>query len=136
MPASISALRSGLATRLGNISGLRVYEVIPDNPNFPAAVIALDRVSYDSTFARGCDSFEFTVTLVVARADDRSAQNKLETYIAGTGAQSVKTVIEADPTLGGAAMDTRVTEAANVGTVNNPDGTSFLFVDFSVTVTA
>jgi len=136
MPAAISALRTGLATRLSTITGLRVYEVIPDNPNFPAAVIALDRVSYDSTFARGADSIEFTVTVVVGRADDRTAQTKMDTYIAGTGSQSVKTAIEADPTLGGAAMDSRVLEAGNVGTVNNPDGSTFLFVDFSVTVTA
>tara|TARA_R110000868_G_scaffold131339_2_gene341334 strand:+ start:4946 stop:5356 length:411 start_codon:yes stop_codon:yes gene_type:complete len=136
MPAAISALRSGLVNQLNAITGLRTYEVIPDSPNFPAAVIALDRVLYDSTFARGCDSIEFTVTIVVGRGDDRTAQNRLETFIAGTGAGSVKTVIEADPTLGGVAMDARVTEANNVGTVNNADGSTFLFVDFQVVVTA
>lgn len=136
MPAAISTLRAGLVNQLNAISGLRTYEVIPDSPNFPAAVIALDRVLYDSTFARGCDSIEFTVTIVVGRGDDRTAQNRLETFIAGTGAGSVKTVIEADPTLGGAAMDARVTEANNVGTVNNADGSTFLFVDFQVVVTA
>lgn len=136
MPAAISELRSGLVNQLNAITGLRTYEVIPDSPNFPAAVIALDRVLYDSTFARGCDSIEFTVTIVVGRGDDRTAQNRLETFIAGTGAGSVKTVIEADPTLGGVAMDARVTEANNVGTVNNADGSTFLFVDFQVVVTA
>lgn len=136
MPAAISTLRAGLVNQLNAIAGLRTYEVIPDSPNFPAAVIALDRVLYDSTFARGCDSIEFTVTIVVGRGDDRTAQNRLETFIAGTGAGSVKTVIEADPTLGGAAMDARVTEANNVGTVNNADGSTFLFVDFQVVVTA
>jgi hypothetical protein len=136
MPAAISSLRAGLAANLATISGLRVYTVLTDNPQFPAALISLDRVEFDSTMARGCDSIEFTVTLVVARADDRSAQNKLETYLAGTGATSVKTAVESDVRLGGAAFDARVTAAEQIGTVNSPDGSTYLFVDFAVTVTA
>ena len=136
MPAAISSLRAGLAANLATIAGLRVYTVLTDNPQFPAALISLDRVEFDSTMARGCDSVEFTVTLVVARADDRSAQNKLETYLAGTGATSVKTAVESDVTLGGSAFDARVTAAEQIGTVNSPDGSTYLFVDFSITVTA
>ena len=136
MPASISNLRAGLAANLATISGLRVYTILTDNPQFPAALISLDRIEFDSTMARGCDSIEFTVTLVVARADDRSAQNKLETYLAGTGATSVKTAVESDVTLGGSAFDARVTAAEQIGTVNSPDGSTYLFVDFAVTVTA
>lgn len=136
MPASISSLRAGLAANLATINGLRVYTVLTDNPQFPAALISLDRIEFDSTMARGCDSIEFTVTLVVARADDRSAQNKLETYLAGTGATSVKTAVETDVTLGGSAFDARVTAAEQIGTVNSPDGSTYLFVDFAVTVTA
>jgi len=136
MPATIATLRAGLAANLATIAGLRVYTVLTDNPQFPAALISLDRVEFDSTMARGCDSIEFTVTLVVARADDRSAQNKLETYLAGTGATSVKTAVESDVTLGGSAFDARVTAAEQIGTVNSPDGSTYLFVDFAVTVTA
>jgi hypothetical protein len=136
MPAPIADLRAGLAANLSKINGLRVYTVLSDNPQFPAALISLDRIEFDSTMARGCDSIEFTVTLVVARADDRSAQNKLETYLAGTGATSVKTAVESDVTLGGSAFDARVTAAEQIGTVNSPDGSTYLFVDFAVTVTA
>lgn len=136
MPAPIADLRAGLAANLSKINGLRVYTVLTDNPQFPAALISLDRIEFDSTMARGCDSIEFTVTLVVARADDRSAQNKLETYLSGTGATSVKTAVESDVTLGGSAFDARVTAAEQIGTVNSPDGSTYLFVDFAVTVTA
>jgi hypothetical protein len=80
--------------------------------------------------------FEFTVTVVVGRADDRSAQAKLETYLAGTGAQSLKTAVEADPTLGGVALNTRVSEARSIRTVERSDGLTFLECDFSVTVYA
>lgn len=131
MPAAIADLRTGLGNNLRTIPGLRVYELIPDNPSFPAAVISLDRVAYDSTMARGADEMTFIVTIVVGRADDRSAQTRLDTYLAGNGAQSVKTAIEADVTLGGAAMTCRVEEARNISTVD-----SLLLVDFSVTVYA
>lgn len=136
MPATLSALRSGLATRLQTLTGIRVYELIPDTPYTPCTVISLDRIGYDSTMARGSDMFEFTVTVVVGRADDRSAQAKLETYLAGTGAQSLKTAVEADPTLGGVALNTRVSEARSIRTVERSDGLTFLECDFSVTVYA
>jgi hypothetical protein len=136
MPAAIADLRSGLATRLATISGLRVYPYIPDTPNFPAAVIRLVRVGYDSTLARGSDEIEFLITMAVGRADDRTAQVNIETYLAGSGATSVKTAVEGDPTLGGVALNTRVQEARNIATEDRGDGIGLLTVDFSVIVIA
>lgn len=136
MPATVSSLRAGLATALGAITNLRVYELVPDNPQQPSAIIRIDRVEFDSTMARGSDEFAFIITVVVGRADDRSAQMKLETYVAGSGSQSIKTVIESDPTLGGIAMACRVQTAQNIGSLERPDGTSLLAVDFVVSVFA
>ena len=51
--ASLSTLRTGLATRLGTISGLRTSAFMPDNPNPPIAVVMPSSVSYDDTFHRG-----------------------------------------------------------------------------------
>jgi hypothetical protein len=136
MPANIANLRAGLATQLQTISGLRVYEYIPGTPNFPCAVIRLNRVGYDSTLSRGSDEIDFVITMAVGRADDRIAQTSIETYLAGTGSLSVKTAIENDPTLGGAALNTRVQEARNIATEDRGDGLSFLTVDFAVTVIA
>jgi hypothetical protein len=136
MPAALSTLRAGIATALGSIANLRVYELVPDNPQHPSATVRVDRVSFDSTMARGSDEFEFIVTVVVGRADDRSAQTKLETYVAGTGSQSVKAALESDPTLGGVAMACRVQAAQNIGTLERADGTSLLAVDFIVSVYA
>lgn len=136
MPAAIADLRSGLNAALATISGLRTYDVLPDNPNPPAATISLNRVAYDSTLSRGCDMFEFTITVIVARADDRTAQNRLESYIAGTGSSSIKTAVELDPTLDGSCQVVRVSEASNIATVDRADGSSYLIVDFSVTIHA
>ena len=90
MPAAIATLRTGVADALGALSGVRVYETIPDTPNPPCAVIELQRVLFDSTFARGADEFEFNVLMIVARADDRTAQSRVEAFIAGSGTGSVK----------------------------------------------
>lgn len=136
MPATVSSLRAGLATALGTIANLRVYELVPDNPQHPSAIIRIDRVEFDSTMARGSDEFAFVITVVVGRADDRAAQMKLETYVAGSGSQSIKTAIESDPTLGGIAMACRVQAAQNIGSLERPDGTSLLAVDFVVSVYA
>jgi hypothetical protein len=48
--------------------------------------------------------------VIVARADEQAAQTALDAYCASSGAGSVKAAIEADPTLGGAAQTTRVTD--------------------------
>lgn len=136
MPATIADLRTGLAAALGTISGLRIYEVVPEDPTPPGATIRLTSVSYDSTMCRGSDQFDFLVPVFVGRADDRTAQARLEQFIAGTGASSVKTAIEADPTLGGRCQVVTVTEAKNIGTQDQPNGMSYLVVDFAVTVHA
>lgn len=136
MPSSISDLRQGLADALRTIPGLRVFELLPDNPNPPGVAISLDRVMYDSVFARGADEYEFTLHLFAARSDDRSAQVRLEEYIAGSGAYSVKAAVEADPSLTGSAHTVRVSEARNVGSQDRADGLSLLLVDFNVTIYA
>jgi len=134
MPSSISDLRARLAEALRTIPTLRIFEVLPDNPNPPGIAINLERVVYDSVFARGADEYEFTLRLFVARSDDRTAQIRIEEYVAGNGPSSVKAAIENDPTLGGVAQTIRVSEARNVGTQDRPDGTSLILVDFIVTI--
>jgi hypothetical protein len=66
-----------------------------------------ENVQYDLNGNRGADRYQFTITLIVGRADDRAAQANLDKYI--VGATSVKTAIEADRTLGGKVNTCRVT---------------------------
>lgn len=131
---SIQTIRQGLATNLGTISGLRTSTDIPDNPNPPIAVIALENVLYDQSFQRGLSEYTFIVTLIASRASERMAQRKLDGFTSD-GAQSVKLAIESDKTLGGAAFDVRVTEMTNYGTVSLGEIT-YMAADYSVTVFA
>jgi hypothetical protein len=110
---TISTLRSGLATNLATISGLRSSATVPDAPNPPIAVVLPQGISFDSSFARGVDEYTFLVLVIVGRVDERSAQAKLDGYCDPTGSASVKTAIEADKTLGGASYSLRVQEMRN-----------------------
>ena len=48
--ASIAELRTGIATNLGTIPGLRTSEFIPDNPSPPIAIVQFDRAQYHLDF--------------------------------------------------------------------------------------
>jgi len=132
---ALSTLRSGLATRLATISGLRASATIPDNPTPPIAVVMPGRITYDTAFGRGSDEYTFSIMLIVGRVADRAAQNTLDAYCASSGSASVKAAIEADRTLGGAALDCRVTEMTNQAPLAIGDIT-YLTAEFNVLVIA
>lgn len=115
--ATISSIRAGLATQLATISGLRTSATIPDNPNPPIALVQPLSLQFDSAFGRGMNQFNFAVQVIVGRADERTAQNRLDAFCSSTGASSIKLAIESDKSLGGAVFDTRVTELRNYGSV-------------------
>jgi hypothetical protein len=131
---SISLIRQGLAKNLGTIPGLRTAAEVPDLPNPPIAVVALNSVTYDRAYAQGMNSYNFTVTVIVGRVAEREAQRRLDAYIS-TVATSVKSAVESDKTLGGSAYDCRVVSMDSVGSVTISDNT-YLAADFTVTVIA
>ena len=133
--ATIAELRSGLATNLATISGLRTASTIPENVNPPFAIIGFDSTEFDVTMGRGLDMFAFTVTVVVSRADGRNAQNLLDVYCAPTGTSSIKRAIELDKSLGGKANDLRVTGLSNYGNLTIGE-LNYLAAEFAVTVYA
>jgi hypothetical protein len=133
--ASLTAIRTGLATRLATISGLRTSATMPEQVNPPLAVVTPLTVVYDLNANNGLTQYTMQVTLVVARADARAAQNQLDAFVAPTGSGSVKAAIEADRTLGGTVNTCRVTQVANYSMVDTLD-VPYLAVDFTVEVYA
>lgn len=106
-----SAVKAGLATALETIAGLRCFDYVPDGLAPPAAVIEPLEVTFDESMNRGLDLYQAFVLVVVGRMVDRSSSDRLDAYLAGSGASSVKAAIEADRTLGGACSSLQVTEA-------------------------
>ena len=131
---SISQIRTALAQNLATIPGLRTAAEVPDLPNPPIAIVALNSVTYDRAYANGMTSYTFVITVIVGRAAEREAQRKLDGYIS-TGANSVKDAVESDKTLGGYAYDCRVVSMDSVGSLTISD-TTYLAADFTVTVIA
>ena len=131
--ATVTQIRQGLADAMSSISGLRTSAYVPDAPKPPIAVVIPDRIQYDLNANRGADTFFFTITVLAARADERSAQNNLDKYLVGP--QSIKKAIETDRTLGGVANTCRVTTMQNYAAV--PVGeTIYLSAQFVVEVVA
>lgn len=131
--ASIPAIRDGLKTRLATITGLRAYDVVPGQIAAPAAVVKRRRTNYDVTFG-GDHDFEFTVSLFVQAADQRSAQDALDAYLATSGAGSIIGAIEGDKTLGGIVSFAVVRDAGEDRLVDYA-GVEYLSVDFLIEVT-
>lgn len=133
--ASISDIRTGLATALGTISGLRTTTETPDTITPPVAIINVSNVIFDTTFARGLDEYNFVVTLIVGRVGERSAQRLLDSYVSSTGSSSVKLAVELDRTLGGKCDTLRVSEMRNYGQTVIGEIT-YLAAEFNVAVYA
>lgn len=134
---SVATIRAGLVTRLATISGLRVPAQIPDNPNPPVALVRPERIAFNQSFsvASGTQDYEFVVLIIVGRVSERTAQALLDEYADPHSSKSVKTAIEADRTLSGAALDCRVTEMRGYQVMPIGEAT-FLGAEFLVTVIA
>lgn len=85
-----------IATRLDTIEGLRCTGYPPPTVTPPAGVVSYpDRVEYDATYGRGVDQIiDLPVVIVEGKPTDRSARDRIAAYAAGSGAKSVKAVLE------------------------------------------
>jgi hypothetical protein len=129
--ATVSGIRTGIADNLAAVNGLRVSATMVDAPRPPIAMVYPETIDFDLNGSRGADTFTFIVFVLVGRADDRTAQNRLDGFVSGEN--SVKAAIEADRTLGGAADTCRVTSMRNYQQVSVGE-TVYLGVEFEVEV--
>jgi hypothetical protein len=132
---SITDIRNGLAINLATIPGLRTSAELIDNPSPPVALVNLESVEYDQAYQSGLTLYNFTITLIVGRAAERTMQRKLDSYMFPDGEQSVKVAVESDRTLSGECQDLRVVGAGSVGSITINDQT-YLAAEFTVTVYA
>lgn len=130
---SLADIRTGLKNRLDTISGLNAHATAPGMVVVPAAFPLPGTIEFDETMNRGVDSYTFTVRVLVGRAVDKVAQEKLDPYLAGSGTSSIKAAIEGDGTLAGAADWTRVTRVSRYGDIDHA-GEGYLGADFTVEV--
>lgn len=88
-----------VADRLAVIDGLRVFAYPPDKLSPPAAWVAYpEGYTYDLTYGRGSDRIaNLGVVVAVGAVVDRVSRDRLSEYVNGSGAKSVKAVLESGP---------------------------------------
>lgn len=89
-------------------------------------------MTFDSAMGRGMDEASIEIDVIVQRFSERSGQNKLDDFLAGSGAGSVKAAIEGDKTLGGKVDTLRVLSATS-GNYDQGD-VSFLAYRYRITL--
>ena len=132
---TVSQIKTGLAANLATVSGLRAYAYQPDNVNTPFAWPLLDSIQYNGAMGGGLITHKFTISGVVGRSAERTAQTLLDGYLSYKGSTSIRQAIESDRTLGGVVQDLIVESANNISTLEANDAT-YLAIDFVVTVYA
>ena len=129
---NIPAVRDAIKANLQTITNMRVYDQIPDVIVPPCAVVGQLDFTFDIDNQRGLDQASVDVYVIVQRISERSGQDKLDVYLAGSGTGSVKTALESDRTLGG-LVDTLRVISAESGTYQTGDQT-FLSYRYNLTI--
>ena len=130
--SNINGVRDALKANLQTITNLRVYDLIPDIVTPPCAVVGQLDFTFDIDNARGLDQASVDVYVIVQRISERTGQDKLDLFLAGSGTGSIKTAIESDRSLGG-LVDTLRVISAESGTYTSGDQ-SFLSYRYNVTI--
>lgn len=133
----IADIRTGLKDRLSSIPGLRCYDVVPDKPELPCAVVRPDEpfvADYQEAMQKGLAQVRFRVDVIVQGVELGRAQQALDAFISsGTGeTSSVAGAIETDRTLGSTVSTCVVERCENYGrrTINDVD--SYLGCEFVI----
>lgn len=101
--ASISAIRDGIKARLATITGLRTYDVWPDQLHVPCVLVKPSNGTFRETLG-GVPSARFELILLVHpfQVGIARGQDRLDPYLDDTGSQSIHAALRGDVTLGGA----------------------------------
>ena len=134
MSATVGEIKTALAAALGTITGLRAYDRQPDNLNAPFAFPSLETIEYHGAMSNGLVTQTYRVSVIVGRAAERSAEDRLDTYLSYDQG-GIRYAIEADPTLGGYARTSIVESAGSIQTIDGND-TTYLVIEFRVIVYA
>lgn len=132
--ATMAELRAALATSIEPLSNVQVSPYMLANPTPPAADVEPAPIDYDLAMKRGLDKWTFIVRVYVGLSGDIAAQKKLDAYIEPTGATSIKTLVEADRTLGGLCDSVQVIKCSGYRTFERAHGASPLLLGAEWTV--
>jgi len=120
--ATITQIREGLAANLAALNGFQVSAYTLSNPTPPAIQVLPGEITYDLAMHRGLDEVVMLVQAFVALSSDIGSQKRLDELLDPTGADSLKTAVESDKTLGGLVGSVHVTDATGYRTAQGANG--------------
>lgn len=119
--ADLAFIRTRLAVNAATIAGLETYAYMPDQVAVGPAgalIIGVDPgdvvAEYDQTYA-GSVLIRLRGRLYLAAVADQEAQARLDEYLSDTGTRSLKSALESDRRLAGAADNVIVRAASGYG---------------------
>jgi len=103
----LQTVRQKLTSAIETVDNLRVYDSVPTQISPPAAVIILGEGTYSQDFDAGM-LVNYTVLVLLTRADDRHAQERLDEFLSDGGVNdTIYTAVSNDPTLDGSCDSAR-----------------------------
>lgn len=130
---SLATARAAIADTLRRIDGLEVYEFPEQSANLPMAHVLLDSIDPDFVLDNDRGRYQFVVRLFVGRSDQAETIGLMDPFLAPSGYDSVRGVLNEDPTLDDAIDSVRVTEVRNQ-TSYDVGGQPLLGVEFVLDV--
>ena len=109
----VSTVRAGLKAAIVSVIP-RVFDYVPDQVPTPCAIVGNLTLTFDEAQNRGLDLANVDIIIIVSRMNERGAQDRLDGFLAGTGAGSIKAALTTNLTLGGAVATLRVVRAAPI----------------------
>lgn len=95
---NLADVMDDIAEALRTIDDLNVFEWPPGTATPPAAIVGYPTTyTYDATYGRGMDTLNLPVVLILGRATAQSTRDQIAQYVNGSGAKSVKAVLESSP---------------------------------------
>jgi hypothetical protein len=133
----VGDLRAGLRLNLKEnlSSGIQVSRYFLPNPTPPVVHLwPTGEINFHGAFAKGLVTYTFTVQVVVDWTEDGASQLMIDKFLDPSGADSVVTALESDPTLGGVSESVMVTTASGYAASLSQDNIPRLTVDWTVEV--
>lgn len=137
MAHGIADIRSAIAAVLtGHYSSLgwTVNKYLSSTINPPCMDLEIGPIDYDQAMARGDDAIHVTVRAYVQWGDSDVGQAALDPVIDLISTDSLKTVLEADKTLGGTVDAVHVLSVSNPQVIAVQGGSDLPAVEFAVEV--
>lgn len=132
----IPAIREALHDRLGEISGLFVYDFFPGTATVLPCVVIFPPEQVDYRQTPRLDLGRWQLTILIGKMSP-VAQRSLEQYLSGKGDSSIIEKIYEDRTLGGVVSQIAVTGGTTgLYVIDNNSGDSILGFDLTVEITA